>query len=107
MRRLFGTFLLVLSLAACGRSGGNESDATPTPTPTPGGDEAIFAQMLAGEISAADGIAAVAESDGWPISTETGYVFVRANGGQGPYSLAGDHDAWAGSEMTLTNGFWW
>jgi len=110
MRRRLASFLLLSVLAAgCGRSEGDPSDPTPTPTPTPGpgGDEAIFEAMLAGETPAAEGIAAVAASDGWPIATDTDYVFVRANDGQGPYSLAGDHDAWAGAPMALVNGFWW
>ena len=107
MRRLLASLALASLVAAgCGRSASDPAEATPTPTPA-GGDEAIFEAMLAGETTAAEGIAAVAASDGWPIETQSDWIFVRANGGQGPYSLAGDHDEWAGETMQLENGFWW
>lgn len=42
---------------------------------------------------------------GWPAPVEGGYLFVNTNAALG--KVAGDHDAWAGTDLTPDQGFSW
>lgn len=95
-------FTLLLTACEAGPAGGSA-----TPTPTPQGDEAVFAAMLEGDIDVGEGHAEIAASGGWPIQTPSGFLFARLDDGNGPWSLAGDHDEWEGEPMALDNGVWW
>ena len=80
---------------------------TPTPTPVPNSDYELFQEILAGNIDPAEGLVTISHSGGWPIEADGGFVFARLEDGRGPYTLAGDHNAWNPEAMANEVGLWW
>lgn len=70
-------------------------------------DYQTFQDILSGKIGAQAGLVAIAQSDGLPIGTPNGFVFVRIDDGKGPYRLTGDHEGWVGAEMKHEAGVYW
>lgn len=119
---------MVLALVACGgagKPGGDPSTAasttgtttgtatgTPTgtstggTTPSPAGDEVAVRALIAGDADLDVVMQVVAWSGGWPVHTAADtWLFVAP--GLGSWSIAGDHDAWAGRPMVAAEGFSW
>lgn len=119
MKTAFGpvslAFLLLASIACTRVNTHQPGEDTPTPTPSPtptatpspSDDAATFQKILDGEISAAEGMAIIEMSNGWPIRVDDETIFARLDDGRGPYSLAGDHNAWSVDAMTNEAGLWW
>lgn len=104
----FGALVL---LAACGTGGPPGEGATrdPEPTTTYAGDvsdEAAVRALIAGDADLDDTLRNLAWSGGWPVPTAAGgWLVVVA--GDGAWSIAGDHDGWAGRPMVPAEGFSW
>jgi hypothetical protein len=104
MRRALSLTTLAVLLATCG-GGGTQPPASPK-VPAEG-DAVIVQKVLDGQLDADSGLAQVALSSGWPISTTQGYLFATKDQGQGPYSVESPGGAFAKAELTITNGLAW
>ncbi len=93
------------AVAGTGGSAGSGGVAGSGATST--ADEALFQKALAGEIAPSDALEQIALSDGFPIAVSGGFLFGHLDDGLGPYSVAGDFDAWSGQPMTLEAGLYW
>ena len=80
-----------------GDSGERETDAD---------DEATIRSAIDGELDAADAVAAVAASRGFPVKTADGYLFA-CDCGSGTWYLAGDHNGWEPAEMARSGDLSW
>ncbi len=67
----------------------------------------LFQDVLAGQRSASETLRQIANSGGWPLAVEGGYLFVRLDDGGGPYSLAGAHTGWESVAMQNQAGVFW
>jgi hypothetical protein len=85
--------------AGSGASGGNAGSGG---CDGPAKLEALL-QGLRTDLAAAE--QAQSEADGWPAPVCDGYLFVSDSSTL--TSVAGDHDAWAGTPMTADQGFHW
>lgn len=77
-----------------------------TAATTASDDLALVEALVAGEGDPAQVVRQVAWSGGWPVVDGTSAWFVLVDGG-GPWSVAGDFDAWSPEPMTAGEGFWW
>ncbi|XXT24511.1 alpha/beta hydrolase-fold protein [Sorangium sp. So ce429] len=82
--------------AASAGAGGQGGGASGAPV------EAILAELRADRDAA---LLAHAARTGWPVPVDGGYLFVSTSASL--RLLAGDHDGWAGAEMTGDAGFHW
>lgn len=85
-----------------GEDAGTDGGETPAT-----GDLATFERILAGEIPVLEGLWTISSSGGWPIETESGYLFAHLDDGGAPYQLAGDHTGWKTVSMTREAGVYW
>lgn len=72
-----------------------------------GADEQRFQDLLAGLLEPEAALGEIARSGGFPIETAAGPLFARLDDGGGPYSLAGDFNAWSPEPMTAQAGVYW
>jgi len=112
-------FFIALSLAACtGQDdvlGPTTGETTSTTTGTTTGttpatvanDEALLRQAIAGKADAAQTLSTIADQDGFPVQTSTGTFLFACLCGDGDWSLAGDHDGWAGTSLSRQGDLWW
>lgn len=70
-------------------------------------DEALLRAAIAGETDAATALRTIANRGGLPVQTADGDFLFACLCGDGTWSLAGDHDGWAGQEMTRAGELSW
>lgn len=83
-------------------SGGEEVSGDPR-----GEDEALLRAAIAGAVNSAQALRTVAARSGLPLETATGGYLFACLCGDGAWSLAGDHDDWAGAPMALAGDLSW
>ncbi|HUJ24904.1 MAG TPA: alpha/beta hydrolase-fold protein [Myxococcales bacterium] len=88
----------LLLAAACGAS---------RPAVPAEGDAIVFQRILDGTLPASDGLAQVAASGGWPISTSAGWLFAIADNGNGPFQISSPSGAFAPVTMRTESGVAW
>lgn len=98
--------LILLALAACADPGGGAQGPdrlADTADSAPVSDADTLLDALRADRDGA--LLDVSRATGWPAPVEDGFLFVHAEGGA--WSLAGDHEGWAGEAMTEDAGFSW
>ena len=106
MRRLVLLPSVLALLAGCGN--GAPPGAPPPSAQIPAeGDALIVQKILDGQLDADSGLAQVARSGGWPISTSRGYLFATRDQGEGPYALESPTGAFATVPLTTASGIAW
>lgn len=101
---------------------GADTDATSTsagtePTgtsgePTTGGpemseDEVLLRRAIAGEVDPAEAVQTIADRGGFPIAAASGGFLFACLCGQGEWTLAGDHNAWAPDPLEIAGPLFW
>lgn len=102
MRQVLLVPSVLALLAACGTSAPAASAQIPAE-----GDAVIVRKVLDGELDPDRGLAEVARSSGWPISTSRGFLFVIRDQGQGPYALESPSGAFARVALSSSAGLAW
>lgn len=87
-------------------SGTDDSGTDDTGT-DPAEDEATLRAAIDGSTDAAEALSAIATSGGLPVLTAEGSYLFACLCGTGDWSLAGDHDDWAGAAMSRTGAMSW
>jgi hypothetical protein len=114
MNRLF-IAVLALSVGCSGDSAskstetgspGTDSGAVDSATPAVS-DEDLLREAIAGETDAEATLLSIADRGGLPVQTTTGTVLFACLCGDGGWSVAGDHDDWAGTPMEQSGALWW
>jgi predicted alpha/beta superfamily hydrolase len=101
--------LLVLACAGAPADPGNTRDRSDAADSADSGGavstlDAVLAALRADTDAA---LLDLSVSDGWPLWTDEGVLFVCADCGDG-WRVAGDHDAWGGvTPLTVDDGFSW
>lgn len=70
-------------------------------------DEALLRAAISGEADPSTTLARIARQGGLPVRTDAGSHLFACLCGEGDWSLAGDHDDWAGSPMAQSGALWW
>ncbi|MGZ6097452.1 MAG: alpha/beta hydrolase-fold protein [Myxococcaceae bacterium] len=102
MRRLLLVPSVLVLLAGCSTGAPQASAQIPAE-----GDAIIVRNVLDGRLDPDSGLAEVARSGGWPISTSQGFLFAIRDQGQGPYVLESTSGAFPRVQLTANAGLAW
>ena len=102
MRRVSLVLAVLALLAGCGKQVPPASAQIPAE-----GDALIVRKVLDGQLDADSGLAEVARSSGWPISTGQGFLFAIRDLGQGPYVLESPSGAFPRVQLAANAGLAW
>ncbi len=95
------------SSGSAGSGGVGASSGAGGSAGAPGPEAKWFQDVRDGVTPASEGLLKIAQAGGFPLPTSTGFIFARLDDGKGPYSLAGDFNAWAPAAMKSEQGMYW